>query len=95
MPISRHMDERRVWLGAEVYSENHAGSATRSATVVDFVALRAPRSDQFQQLSKLSLQAIQSKQFTNYAIQQISIIPDIRFGTRGSEVQILSPRPFI
>ena len=40
-------------------------------------------------------QSVQHQSIKNNKIPQISISNGIWFGTRGSEVQILSPRPFI
>jgi hypothetical protein len=40
-------------------------------------------------------QTVQYQSITTNKIPQISISTGIWFGTRGSEVQILSPRPFV
>ena len=68
-------------------------SNCRRATVVDFVAVKAPKNHLEPQLSIRWPQRIQSKAVIFYRFQQISINGRIGFGTRGSEVQILSPRP--
>jgi hypothetical protein len=62
-------------------------------TVVDFVAAKASRILKAQQLSTSGLQQVQYQSLKNRKIQQISIRLGIWFGIRGSEVQILSPRP--
>ena len=57
-------------------------------------ALQALRNNTEPQHSTTRLQIIQYKTVKNNEFQQISITSRIWFGTRGSEVQILSPRPF-
>src|SRR5208337_513487 len=49
----------------------------------------------FQQNSTSSLQLPQQQSLKITTFQQISPSIGIWFGTRGSEVQILSPRPFL
>ena len=64
-------------------------------TVDDFVAVKALDFNRIQQHSTSSLQQVQQQSITNHESQSISTGPGIWFGTRGSEVQILSPRPII
>jgi hypothetical protein len=64
-------------------------------TVDDFVAAKAPDSHRIQQFSTSSTQTVQHEPVTNNKFQQISITLRIWFGTRGSEVQILSPGPIV
>ncbi len=84
--------------------ENHAtGVATRFvamkrsplSNVVEIVAVKASRINKDQQRSPSSPQQFQQQSLRNRNIQQISIDRGIWFGTRGSEVQILSPRPIL
>ena len=63
--------------------------------VDDFVTVRASMFNANQQLSTRSVQQVQHQSVRNYRFQQISLTCEIWFGTRGSEVQILSPRPII
>src|ERR1700687_462375 len=63
--------------------------------VDDFVAVKAPKPNRNQQISNSSVQQVQQQSLGINKIQQISISSGIWFGTRGSEVQILSPRPNI
>ena len=64
-------------------------------TVDDFVAVKASKSHKVQRTSTSGPQQVQYQSVKNYKIPQRSIGDRIWFGTRGSEVQILSPRPFI
>ena len=63
-------------------------------SVDDFVAVKAHDFNKAQQTSISRLQQVQQQSLRINKIQQISISSGIWFGTRGSEVQILSPRPF-
>ena len=65
-----------------------------SASVDDFVAVKAHDFNKVQQASISRPQQIQQQPLAINKIQQVSISFGIWFGTRGSEVQILSPRPF-
>src|SRR5690242_15140208 len=64
-------------------------------TVDDFVAVKASKSHKVQRTSTSGPQQVQYQSVKNYKIPQRSIGNRIWFGTRGSEVQILSPRPFL
>jgi hypothetical protein len=59
------------------------------------VTVKASNFNKAQQLSTNDLQQVQYQSLKNRKFQQSSISSGIWFGTRGSEVQILSPRPFI
>jgi len=63
------------------------------STVDDIVAVRASKGSMKPQLSITRPQIIQYKTVKNTIFQQISITCRNWFGTRGSEVRILSPRP--
>jgi hypothetical protein len=63
------------------------------ANVDDFVAVQALDFNKGQQTSMSWLQQAQQQSLGINRIQQISMSSEIWFGTRGSEVQILSPRP--
>ncbi len=58
------------------------------------MTLKASKFNKSQGISMNGSQPIQYQSVTNITFQQISIRSEIWFGTRGSEVQILSPRPF-
>src|SRR6476646_10743765 len=58
-----------------------------------FCAEKASDFNKSQQLSTSGPQRVQYQSVANTKFQQVSISPGIWFGTRGSEVQILSPRP--
>src|SRR5216684_8633368 len=60
-----------------------------------FCAVKASGFNKFQQVSMNSSQQVQYQPLTNSKFQWSSTRVGIWFGTRGSEVQILSPRPFI
>jgi hypothetical protein len=62
--------------------------------VVEFVAARASRNLKELQRTPTRLQQIQFKALAIIKYQQRSTGSGTRFGTRGSEVRILSPRPF-
>ena len=62
-------------------------------TVGDSVAVKAIKNHKVQQLSTNGMQQVQYQSIGNNRIPQGSIRIGIWFGTRGSEVQILSPRP--
>ena len=62
--------------------------------VVDFVAVAPPTFTAFHKKSTSGLQLAQQQSLRITAFQQTSPGIEIWFGTRGSEVQILSPRPF-
>jgi hypothetical protein len=68
--------------------------ARRHRCVVEFVAARASENLTKLQRSTRRLQQAQFKALAIIKYQQLSACPGTRFGTRGSEVQILSPRPF-
>ena len=61
--------------------------------VVRIVAVKAARTLKNQSAPNLRLQIYQSKAVAICRFQWFSIIACTWFGTRGSEVQILSPRP--
>jgi hypothetical protein len=61
--------------------------------VGNFATVKASNFNKLQQLLTARPQAVQYQPVTIFKIQSISIILGIWFGTRGSEVQILSPRP--
>jgi S1-C subfamily serine protease len=63
------------------------------ATVVEIVTVKASKNLKLQQISTTGTQQVPYQSVTNLNFQQISITYGIWFGTRGSEVQILSPRP--
>jgi hypothetical protein len=65
----------------------------KSVTVAEIVAVKAPWSNSEPQLSTIWPQLVQFKTVIFTRFQQISISGKNWFGTRGSEVQILSPRP--
>jgi hypothetical protein len=69
----------------------HPGAAW---PVDDFVAVKAHDFNRDQQNSTSRPQQVQHQSLGINRILQISIRSGIWFGTRGSEVQILSPRPF-
>jgi hypothetical protein len=62
--------------------------------VDDFVAVKALSFNKVQQSSTRRPQTVQQQSLRNNKNPQISIRLGTWFGTRGSEVQILSPRPF-
>ena len=63
--------------------------------VVETVTVKAPQNYAEPQLAIAFLQRVQSKTVNFTRFQHTSISREIWFGTRGSEVQILSPRPII
>src|ERR1035441_7750963 len=63
------------------------------ATVGNFVTAKAPENHKIQQLSTSGMQQVQYQSLRINRFQQLSPSDGIWFGTRGSEVQILSPRP--
>jgi hypothetical protein len=63
--------------------------------VDDFVADKALDFNQDQLISTDRPQQIQQQSLRSHRILQVSISSGIWFGTRGSEVQILSPRPIL
>ena len=67
--------------------------ASKFKTVGDFVAVRTSRNHRVLQLSTSDVQQVQYQSIKNNRIPQSSTRFGIWFGTRGSEVQILSPRP--
>jgi len=75
-------------------SSNRYSLLFTSQTVDDFVAVKAHDFNRVQQLSTSSPQQVQQQSLGTYWILQVSISLRIWFGTRGLEVQILSPRPF-
>jgi hypothetical protein len=89
--VARVGSSRKPIAGVETEFVSLEGSPYRN--VDDFVALKAPKFNSNQQTSTSSPQQVQHQSVTNNRIQQISISLGIWFGTRGSEVQILSPRP--
>ena len=64
-------------------------------TVDDFVAAGAHEFNRVQQISTTRHQQVPQQSLGNNKILQVSITTEIWFGTRGSEVQILSPRPIV
>jgi len=68
-------------------------SDNSEADVVEIVAVKALQNHSEPQLSIAWPQSIQSKTVIFTRFQHTSTIRKIWFGTRGSEVQILSPRP--
>jgi hypothetical protein len=68
---------------------------TKTLPVDDFVSVKASDFNKLQQLSASGPQQVQYQSFKNIDFQQTSIRVGIWFGTRGSEVQILSPRPIL
>jgi hypothetical protein len=73
----------------------HVANVASRSIVGNFETAKASDFNKLQQLSTSSLQAVQYQTVVNLRIQQLSIIAGIWFGTRGSEVQILSPRPIL
>src|SRR5262249_24243842 len=72
--------------------------SVKGVTPVDcrrFCAEKASDFNKSQQPSTRGLQQVQYQSLKNNKFQQVSTRVAIWFGTRGSEVQILSPRPFI
>ncbi len=65
-----------------------------SWAVGDFEAVEASGLNRIQQHSTSNPQQVQQQSVGDSRILQVSISTGIWFGTRGSEVQILSPRPF-
>jgi hypothetical protein len=63
--------------------------------VVDFVAVAPLQFTAVHHVSTRGFQTAQNKSLGITEFQQISTSIEIWFGTRGSEVQILSPRPII
>jgi len=63
--------------------------------VVKIVTVRSSKSRKVQSFSITELQQVACQPLTKLKLQQTSISSGIWFGTRGSEVQILSPRPII
>src|SRR5690242_9624170 len=63
------------------------------ASVDDFASVKAHDSNGVQQFSISSPQQVQQQSLGSRRFLQVSIMVGIWFGTRGSEVQILSPRP--
>jgi len=63
--------------------------------VDDFETVRSAELNRALQLSTRGLQQLQKQSLRNCKILQLSESLKIWFGTRGSEVQILSPRPII
>jgi len=84
-----HREEQTA--GVDTQTVSREGSP--HATVVEIEAEKASKINKFQQASTSSPQRIQPKAVGIRRKQQISITGGIWFGTRGSEVQILSPRP--
>ena len=78
-------DRLRVTYGSRPYLPN--------SYVDDFVAVKAHDFNKAQQTSISRQQQVPQQSLGINKIQQISISSGIWFGTRGSEVQILSPRP--
>jgi hypothetical protein len=64
-----------------------------SRTVDDFVVVKALGFTTFQYRSTAAPQTVQRQLLRINGISLFSITCEIRFGTSGSEVQILSPRP--
>ena len=64
-------------------------------TVDDFAAVKAHDFNRIQQLSTSSPQQVQQQAVGGHRFRQVSISAGTWFGTRGSEVQILSPRPIL
>src|SRR3989442_99678 len=67
----------------------------KQQTVGKIEAVKALCINRIQQDSNTGRQLIQQESLRNTKILQVSISSEIWFGTRGSEVQILSPRPSI
>jgi hypothetical protein len=63
--------------------------------VGDSVAVKASKNHRVQQRLRNRPQQVQYQSVASSKFQQVSISFGTWFGTRGSEVQILSPRPFI
>ncbi len=97
-------DNGKVSVGREPHRGPPGGGDVRALTcrrvigdpwtVGKIVAVRASRNSRVQQLPLSGLQQVPRQSLRNNRFQQISIGLGIWFGTRGSEVQILSPRPF-
>jgi hypothetical protein len=79
---------------AEVFKEIKSLHRSGSLMEVDFVAVRTSMNHKVRQLSTSGSPQVQYQAHKNNKPPQISIGAGIWFGTRGSEVQILSPRPF-
>ena len=62
--------------------------------VDNFVAAKAPNFNKVQQSSTSEQQRVQQELLRNNKKPETSTRLGIWFGTRGSEVQILSPRPY-
>jgi hypothetical protein len=62
-------------------------------TVGKNVTVKASNFNRGQQLFTNVLQQVQHQSFKNRKFQQVSMASGIWFGTGGSKVQILSPRP--
>ena len=61
--------------------------------VGDFVSVESSKINKAQQVSTSGSQQVPQRSLGTNKIQQVSIVAETWFGTRGSEVQILSPRP--
>src|ERR1035441_9718105 len=89
--IRSNVDARAPWCLSLALSSADFGIA---ASVDEIVAVKASRNIEDPQHSTWPPQSIQSKAVISKRFQQTSINGRIGFGTRGSEVQILSPRPY-
>ena len=65
----------------------------KSRSVGKFVTVKAPENFKIQQFSTSGLQQVPYESLAPNRFPQVSVTFGIWFGTRGSEVQILSPRP--
>jgi hypothetical protein len=81
--------------GADRHERFGVGCLFAHSTVDDFVMVAPLQITTFHQVSTKWLQLVQHQSLENTAFQQISTSIEIWFGSWGSEVQILSPRPII
>jgi hypothetical protein len=96
--ITRFIEHGRfAWLKAEMgFADSRQAFWRASAsTVDDSVAVGPPEINRVQSTVGAGLQLVQPQALAIYRIQYSSTRARIWFGTRGSEVQILSPRPFV
>jgi hypothetical protein len=89
------MSSRFVSAHTQSNSNNDAASVViKFVSMEGGTSLKASNLNKSQQLSTSGLQQIQYQSLKSNGFQQASIGSGIWFGTRGAEVQILSPRPF-
>ncbi len=94
MPLTiRYQTGTVLTIGMGMTRTMENGTQDCIVAVVEVATVKALRSNEVQRITKGRPQSIQNKAVANCSFQQASIIDWNWFGTRGSEVQILSPRP--